>query len=314
MALSVKDMRILVQLYERGYVPNSGRVADLGAQTLSTELLADTQEFLELAKARGLADGPPTPCQDARELWLWLGLRPTVFDIDGTPGVIPLDLNYDRVPLLMRRRFAVVTNYGTSEHVANQFNVFKVMHDLTRRWGVMIHHVPAQGFPNHGLVNYNPKFFWMLARSNRYKVLFHDFSVGEASPFPANLISEIEQYEPSIAARTERFRMTDCSVTIAFQKMHAGPFLPPLDVGAMMGSGDLERRYWTVFGDTPFIRARDRAYDFASDRMQSLFDWVDLCRQPLVACKDWKRQISARYPAFRPLYHSVRRLLGREPR
>src|SRR5262245_46686120 len=127
MALSVKDLRILVRLCERGYVPNSGRVADLGAQILSSELLADTQEFLELAKARGLADAPAS--RDARELWHWLGLRPTVFDIDRTPGVIPLDLNYGRAPFLMRGKFAVVTNYGTSEHVANQFNVFKVMHD-----------------------------------------------------------------------------------------------------------------------------------------------------------------------------------------
>src|SRR5262249_49865921 len=153
-----------------------------------------------------------------RELWHWLGLRPTVFDIDRTPGVIPLDLNYGRAPFLMRGKFAVVTNYGTSEHVANQFNVFKVMHDLTRRWGVMIHHVPAQGYLNHGLVNYNPKFFWMLARSNRYKVLFHDFSVGDQSPFPANIISEIEPYEPSIEARTEKFHVTDCSVAVALQK------------------------------------------------------------------------------------------------
>ena len=241
-----------------------------------------------------------------------------VFDIDGTPGAIPLDLNYDRAPFLMRRRFALVTNYGTTEHIANQFNVFKVIHDLTRRWGVMIHHVPAQGYLNHGLINYNPKFFWMLARSNRYKVLYHDFNVGYAAPFPANVISEIEPYEPSIAAQTERFPVTDCSVTIAFQKMHAGPFLPPLDVDAMMDSEDLERRYWTVYGDTPFIRARHRAYDFASDRMQTLFDWVDLTKRQLFPVRDrlieLKRGISARYPRLRPLYHSVRRLLGRKPR
>jgi hypothetical protein len=35
----------------------------------------------------------------------------------------------------------------------------------------MIHNVPTQGLFMHGLVNYNPKFFWMLARSNGYKWL-----------------------------------------------------------------------------------------------------------------------------------------------
>ena len=43
-----------------------------------------------------------------------------------------------------------------------------MIHDLTRHGGIMVHALPAQGMMNHGLVNYNFKFFWMLARSNGY--------------------------------------------------------------------------------------------------------------------------------------------------
>ena len=93
-------------------------------------------------------------------------------DIDASPGSIPLDLNFDDVPAEFKASFALVTNFGTTEHVANQLNAFKTIHDLAEVGGVMIHTVPAQGYMNHGLVNYNPKFFWMLARSNGYKWLY----------------------------------------------------------------------------------------------------------------------------------------------
>ena len=77
----------------------------------------------------------------------------------------------DQVPEGCRGKYRLVTNYGTTEHVANQLNAFKIIHDLTAVGGLMVHSVPAQGMFCHGLVNYNPKFFWMLARSNGYKWL-----------------------------------------------------------------------------------------------------------------------------------------------
>ena len=92
-------------------------------------------------------------------------------------------------------RYDLVTNFGTTEHVANQLNAMKIIHDLTAVGGVMIHNVPLQGFMNHGLVNYNMKFFWMLARSNGYEWVLVNF-MGEqsADELPANIRDSFTPY------------------------------------------------------------------------------------------------------------------------
>jgi hypothetical protein len=77
-----------------------------------------------------------------------------------------LDLNYDEVPAENRGRYDLVTNFGTTEHVVNQLNAFKIIHDLTAPGGVMIHELPAQGQIDHGFFAYNPKFFHKLELSN----------------------------------------------------------------------------------------------------------------------------------------------------
>ena len=84
---------------------------------------------------------------------------------------IPLDLNTDQVPQPLRRQFDLVINTGTTEHVANQAQAFRIIHDLTRKGGVMFHEVPA-GSWNHGLVNYTPKFFLLLHKQNDYQQVY----------------------------------------------------------------------------------------------------------------------------------------------
>ena len=64
----------------------------------------------------------------------------------------------------------MVTNFGTTEHIANQLQSFKIIHDLAAPGALMLHVVPAGGMPTDGLVSYNPKFFWLLCRSNGYRV------------------------------------------------------------------------------------------------------------------------------------------------
>jgi hypothetical protein len=107
----------------------------------------------------------------ARELYEWLGFHYSAIDIDGSPGSIPLDLNYDDVPAQELGKYQLVTNFGTTEHAANQLNAFKIIHELTSLGGIMVHAVPAQGFFNHDLVNNNPRFFWLLARSKNCAVV-----------------------------------------------------------------------------------------------------------------------------------------------
>ena len=75
----------------------------------------------------------------------------------GHRGVTSLDLIATRaVPAAIVVR--LVVNAGTTEHVVNQDNAFRVMHDLTKVGGVMMHEVPAGGMLTHGVVGYNPQF------------------------------------------------------------------------------------------------------------------------------------------------------------
>jgi hypothetical protein len=114
----------------------------------------------------------------------------------------------------------------------------------------MIHHLPAAGALNHGLVNYNPKFFWYLARSNGYKWLYMDYH-GGAEPYalPQNILETVSLYEPD-AARFMGGRITvDYAIQVALQKTLDIPFVPPLDIeeDAATVETPMKERYWTVF-------------------------------------------------------------------
>src|SRR5207253_2432277 len=74
-------------------------------------------------------------------------------DFDGTSQAHRLDLNR---PIVLNRRFEVVINHGTSEHIFNIAQVFETMHDLTVPGGLMIHESPFTGWIDHGFYNLHP--------------------------------------------------------------------------------------------------------------------------------------------------------------
>src|SRR5271154_6877868 len=176
MGIGVEDLDLLLRLREEGYIPDRASVMEIGAQQLANNFLKAREKIEKAGQQFGTSEAsplvPPNPtyivhgevehlgaaAPPARDFWRWLGLDYASVDIDGSPGSVPLDLNYDDVPKSAVGKFDLVTNFGTTEHVANQLNAFKVIHDLTALGGVMWHHLPAQGMLNHGLVNYNPKF------------------------------------------------------------------------------------------------------------------------------------------------------------
>lgn len=102
-------------------------------------------------------------------------------DLQGKDA-IKADLNQ---PINLPNQFDIVINSGTAEHVFNQAQVFKTVHDWTRTGGLMVHAVPVRGFFGHGLYNYNPVFFRLLAEANGYDIplvfLFH-FDRGIVAP------------------------------------------------------------------------------------------------------------------------------------
>jgi hypothetical protein len=260
MGMGSVDLAIVNRLRYENHLPLNGAVIEIGAQQLSNEFLASIDRHKE-AFALFQSQKPialPSPTESdllpadapySRALWESLGYRYASIDIDGSPDVIPLDLNYDRVPLRHRRKYDLVTNFGTTEHVANQLNAFKIIHDLAKVGGIMLHSLPAQGYPTHGLINYNLKFFWMLSRSNNYKWHYMDFEAdGIGKPLPSDIFIALKQY-PGSHAPLESFILSDCAIRVALERTSPMKFIPPLDVntGTKTPNRRLKKRYPTVF-------------------------------------------------------------------
>ena len=82
-----------------------------------------------------------------------------------------LDLNFDALPKKYREYYDVVLNFGTTEHVFNQWNSFEVMHESVKVGGVMYCVLPASGYLDHGYYCYTPLFFRDLAQANGYQLI-----------------------------------------------------------------------------------------------------------------------------------------------
>ena len=138
MGMGSSDVRLLLRLHEEGYFHGRRRVVEIGAQQTSDEMLELKEELsYPLSKAfRGAPEAWPLPgplrqaeklegitlqspnAPPTQHFWEWLGFEYSAIDVDGSPGAIPLDLNYDSVPSDWRSRFSLATNYGTTEHGA----------------------------------------------------------------------------------------------------------------------------------------------------------------------------------------------------
>ena len=89
-------------------------------------------------------------------------------DLGGTARALKLDLNE---PVDLDEQFDFVTNLGTGEHVFNQHQFYKTVHERTRPGGLMYHALPHQGAYDHGFYNYHPTFIFDLAQANGYELM-----------------------------------------------------------------------------------------------------------------------------------------------
>tara|TARA_B100000959_G_scaffold95620_1_gene101425 strand:- start:440 stop:1240 length:801 start_codon:yes stop_codon:yes gene_type:complete len=92
----------------------------------------------------------------------------SAIDLHGTEHSIKFNLNEE---FKSEDQYDVVTNIGTTEHIFNQYSVFKSIHNLTKPNGLIFHQVPGQGYYDHGFYNYQPTFFFDLAAANDYSIV-----------------------------------------------------------------------------------------------------------------------------------------------
>lgn len=219
-----------------------GTVMELGAQYVVGR--DDPKKVKSFIEAFGGDAGGYQALSDsgsARDLYRRIGMQYQCIDTSGEFGALPLDLNVDGVPAEHVGRYDLVTNFGTTEHVFNQLNVLKVIHDLTKPGGVMIHGVPFTGWTVHGLYNYTPKFFWCLQEQNQYELVrlyVHGYRL------------------PSFHYRT-LFKRIACNLTpwlfttnsviyCTLRKRHNNPFIMPWDGLASAMTAEQKQKYVVI--------------------------------------------------------------------
>jgi len=119
-------------------------------------------------------------CDDGR-VWFkdWIearGCHHYSIDLHGNNGSHPLDLSKSIIDLFWINNFNIVTNFGTSEHVANQYQCWQNIHNLGKPGSVYIHVVPDYGrySSDHADYFYDKEFFRKLVEVHNYKLVLNE--------------------------------------------------------------------------------------------------------------------------------------------
>lgn len=249
-------MKLMNQLREKNVLSRSGlKVLDIGSSNLYQAEAAEIAEFVSafgvkeeaaaLADfaarlARGSAyDGVKGGINEsfAGELIERCGMSYLSMDIAKGYKTEVFDLNHEDLPQHHRGAYDVVMNIGTTEHVFNQYNSFRVAHEAARTGGLMVHQLPASGYTDHGYYMYAGRFFFELAAYNKYGIedVWYDGPSGED-----DLYLSIRRYaavHPVLAKIAERSPapIPNYMITVIFRKAQDLPFAGTLETSTSVG-------------------------------------------------------------------------------
>ena len=211
----------------------------MGINSEAVQLLCDLKaadQFLDFTNVLELGDQELTPSsaqvnfilnrksehaiKSAKQLYMHLGFQ-NYKVIDGTdgPNSVKLDLNMELPDTTVEAlKSQLVTNFGTTEHVFNQYQVFNTIHKIVSAEGIMVHAVPISGNFQHGYFSYTPRFFAELAWANGYKILNMYIS---------------PDYKPELHSfsrdKLYKLRFKDLMLYVVFQKTNDDVFVMPYD-------------------------------------------------------------------------------------
>ena len=186
MAITAVDYLIISQAFEQSVFPKNPDVVELGEanwycdvplQQLADDIhsrVEDKSKRNQLLSKLQRLDQEKSPLRlfEIAKVFYEVFLNPaslTAIDLHGSPSALRYDLNN---PVSLEKRFNVLLNLGTGEHVFNVYQFFKTGHDLTVPGGIMIHgSMPFTGWYDHGFYSFHPTFYWDMAISNEYEVI-----------------------------------------------------------------------------------------------------------------------------------------------
>jgi hypothetical protein len=212
MAITALEFMVLSSFREHGLLPPRPRVLELGESNWYGDVSVDQLEqeirrlltdphqrdaqLLALKQITG-ANRPGILYELARLFFVAIVQADEYTSIDpGTPSSrYRFDLNQ---PVPIAERFDLLLNIGTAEHIFNVQQFFKTAHELTLPGGLMMHSSPFTGWPDHGFFNFQPTFYFDLARANGYEIL--SFICGKLKPFAYVQVKHHEEIPQLIRA------------------------------------------------------------------------------------------------------------------
>ena len=149
---------------------NNKSALDIGAQTpsISTDFIESLiKKYNQLDKSQIenlnlLKEKTMKKIQfTTHEFFLSIGFKIyNSIDINGAYESFEFDLNKDILSVYkFKKKYDLVINNGTGEHIFNQYSLFLNMHNVTKKNGLMLHLLPFIDWINHGFYNFNPIFF-----------------------------------------------------------------------------------------------------------------------------------------------------------
>jgi hypothetical protein len=228
------------------------RILDIGSQCLLGASPEDLRTFLE--NHGKTPDDPATSKEIDRlsyfsfpragertsylsELFDLTNHEYTSYDVCPALKTEIFDLNRQAVPDHYRERFDVVLNFGTTEHIINQFNCFKVAHDALAVGGVAIHQLPSIGWIDHGYFCYHLALFRDLANTNDYEILdswYTPTGTSELSTIKADIRSAENPLEKNFAVASGLVPAYLINVVLRKRSSHA--FRLPLELATAHAS------------------------------------------------------------------------------
>lgn len=168
MGMSAPMVQWFHRLFVRGILPRGGSIFELGPQDLATipEVFSAVLKSIHGETASQWMTKLLSDPLGVKHFYEALGMPEySSMDISDKRADLHFDLNY---AFNGTKKYDVITNFGTSEHIANIGASFHTMHNLLKVGGLGLYVLPAFGDIDHGFFNIHPVFYREVANANQY--------------------------------------------------------------------------------------------------------------------------------------------------
>ena len=253
------SLQALERLHALGLLSPGASVLDIGSSNLYSATSGGLRQFLSQygaigadpnpdfieRLARGSKYGPDGVANESfvGELLERAGLTYLSFDIANGYKTQIFDFNRGVLEERLRGTFDTVINFGTTEHVLNQLNAFRVIHDAAKPGGYMAHNVPCVGYVDHGFFAYTPRVFFDIAGYNDYELVCFEYQGPNRGKELYSIVRDYRPYFPRLSATLESaantelatFQAPDISILVIFRKKKADDFCTPMELSTSVG-------------------------------------------------------------------------------